>query len=114
MSGGFKNAMARSMIDARNLVQHLNSLGDREHASRADLDRARALADQIEACVYGVIRDLPQSEANALSYQALESVDSLRAAADGNDVAMMRGAAQGIYDRLHRACEAFASAPGEA
>ncbi len=102
----YREALGDAAVNANALVRHLESLGDAEHASRADVDRARALADEIERVLCDAVRTVPQSAANAAAYQALEAVDSLGAAADGNDVALMGAAAYEIRDHLRRACEA--------
>ena len=45
----------------------------------------------------------PDWSAKAAADQALESIDAFRAAAQGNDVRLMRAAARGALDHLNRA-----------
>ncbi|NLC57546.1 MAG: hypothetical protein GX774_11970 [Armatimonadetes bacterium] len=103
MANAYEDAMEQALGDANALVRHLEGLSGRAHATRAAIDHARRLAEAIEQAVYTAVRSFPQSGANAAAYQALEGVSSLRAAADGNDLALMEAAAHQIQDHLSRA-----------
>lgn len=103
-------ALAAALGHARALVQLLDGLDGAALAPGAAADDARALADAIERTVTDAARSGTPPGASTSIYQALEAVDSLRMAAAGNDLNLMRAAAHGIEDHLAQACNL--AAPG--
>ncbi|HOJ20646.1 MAG TPA: hypothetical protein PLY56_03870 [Armatimonadota bacterium] len=112
MAGSYVEAIARAAQDAQSLVRFLDGLDEHAPATPAAIGHAAQLADAVERVVYQALQEAyPDWSAKAAADQALESIDAFRAAAQGNDVRLMRAAARGALDHLNRARELEEPAP---
>lgn len=112
MAGSYVEAIARAAQDAQSLVRFLDGLDEHAPAPPAAIGHAAQLVDAVERVVYQALQEAyPDWSAKAAADQALESIDAFRAAAQGNDVRLMRAAARGALDHLNRARELDEPAP---